>query len=414
MKAKKVADRGARARRPSRSGPARVRLVLPAARAEQRPDPRRGPGGRAGGRRPASRSWGCWPDDPGPGRDRRSTARPSRSRCEAVTFARDLSAAGGGVPDRRGRRRRRCRRRCVRQLAAYGVRTRAPRSPATAFDGVLRRRAGPPADPGRARGGRLGRRDGRRHRPRQRGDGPRRGPRRAWRWPPTCCRSAAWRRSWSPARWSAARRWRRCGSTERPAVFTVAGHAVEAAPADAPGAGDRRRARRRRSPTPTCVARVVVDRGARARPVRQPEVGPGRRRRRPRRRRRGRLRRRARADRAARRRRSGVSRVVTALGWRPHHEQVGQTGSRISPDLYIPCGISGAIQHWAGCSSAEEDPGDQHRRRGADGDQGDVRRHRRPARGRARRSTRRSGAGRAEPRVDTHSRDLPLSPGGTR
>ncbi len=49
----------------------------------------------------------------------------------------------------------------------------------------------------------------------------------------------------------------------------------------------------------------------------------------------------------------GVSRVVTSLGWRPHHEQVGQTGSRITPDLYIPCGISGAIQHWAGCSSAK-------------------------------------------------------------
>lgn len=49
----------------------------------------------------------------------------------------------------------------------------------------------------------------------------------------------------------------------------------------------------------------------------------------------------------------GVSRVVTSLGWRPHHEQVGQTGSRISPDLYVPCGISGAIQHWSGCSSAK-------------------------------------------------------------
>ncbi|HEX6516331.1 MAG TPA: electron transfer flavoprotein subunit alpha/FixB family protein [Nocardioidaceae bacterium] len=49
----------------------------------------------------------------------------------------------------------------------------------------------------------------------------------------------------------------------------------------------------------------------------------------------------------------GVSRVVTSLGWRPHHEQVGQTGSRISPDLYIPCGISGAIQHWTGCASAK-------------------------------------------------------------
>ncbi len=49
----------------------------------------------------------------------------------------------------------------------------------------------------------------------------------------------------------------------------------------------------------------------------------------------------------------GVSRVVTSLGWRPHSEQVGQTGSRISPDLYLPCGISGAIQHWAGCSSSK-------------------------------------------------------------
>jgi len=49
----------------------------------------------------------------------------------------------------------------------------------------------------------------------------------------------------------------------------------------------------------------------------------------------------------------GVSRVVTSLGWRPHHEQVGQTGSRIAPDLYVACGISGAIQHWAGCQSAK-------------------------------------------------------------
>lgn len=49
----------------------------------------------------------------------------------------------------------------------------------------------------------------------------------------------------------------------------------------------------------------------------------------------------------------GVSRVVTSLGWRPHHEQVGQTGSRIAPDVYIACGISGAIQHWAGCASSK-------------------------------------------------------------
>jgi len=49
----------------------------------------------------------------------------------------------------------------------------------------------------------------------------------------------------------------------------------------------------------------------------------------------------------------GVTRVVTSLGWRPHHEQVGQTGSRIAPDLYVACGISGAIQHWAGCASSK-------------------------------------------------------------
>ena len=49
----------------------------------------------------------------------------------------------------------------------------------------------------------------------------------------------------------------------------------------------------------------------------------------------------------------GVSRVVTSLGWRPHHEQVGQTGSRIAPEVYLACGISGAIQHWAGCQSAK-------------------------------------------------------------
>jgi electron transfer flavoprotein alpha subunit len=49
----------------------------------------------------------------------------------------------------------------------------------------------------------------------------------------------------------------------------------------------------------------------------------------------------------------GVSRAVTSLGWRSHNQQVGQTGTRISPDLYIVAGISGATQHLAGCQSAK-------------------------------------------------------------
>ena len=48
----------------------------------------------------------------------------------------------------------------------------------------------------------------------------------------------------------------------------------------------------------------------------------------------------------------GCSRVATNNGWRPHADQVGLTGTRISPDLYIACGISGATQHWVGCMNA--------------------------------------------------------------
>jgi electron transfer flavoprotein alpha subunit len=138
---------------------------------------------------------------------------------------------------------------------------------------------------------------------------------------------------------------------QRPAVFSLAGHAVEAEPADVPGAADLVEhapavaagdlvARVVSTEEPDAdesgslsSARVVVGAGRGA-------GGPdgfgdlleltdllG-----------GAL---------------GVSRVVTSAGWRPHHEQVGQTGSRIAPELYIPCGISGAIQHWAGCSSAK-------------------------------------------------------------
>jgi electron transfer flavoprotein alpha subunit len=139
--------------------------------------------------------------------------------------------------------------------------------------------------------------------------------------------------------------------SQRPAIFTVAGHAVEARPADAAGGGELV------VETPDVAEADLV---ARVVSTDEPEpdlsgalksakvvVGAGR---------------------GAGSAEGfddilelvklldgslGVSRVVTSLGWRPHHEQVGQTGSRISPDLYIPCGISGAIQHWAGCSSAK-------------------------------------------------------------
>lgn len=136
-----------------------------------------------------------------------------------------------------------------------------------------------------------------------------------------------------------------------PAVLTMAGHAVEAVAAASPGAAEHRTFEARITPADlrARVQRVQARGGgdsSAALSAARVVVGAGR----------GAGSADGFSDVDALAARLGgavgVSRAVTSLGWRPHHEQVGQTGSRIAPDVYIACGISGAIQHWAGCSSS--------------------------------------------------------------
>ena len=79
----------------------------------------------------------------------------------------------------------------------------------------------------------------------------------------------------------------------------------------------------------------------------------------------------------------GCSRAVTISGWRPHTDQVGQTGTKVAPDIYIACGVSGATQHMAGCKGAKKILAVNTDREALDLRERRLRRHRRPPRGAA-------------------------------